>query len=64
MYFNTNILLGSNILLSPILLTPSIVEYTSNTLFEPIFSVIGSECSSPDENLFEKRINKTNIQTI
>lgn len=60
----TNILLGSNILLSPILLTPSIVEYTSNTLLEPIFNVIGSECWSPDENLLKKRVNQTNIQTI
>jgi hypothetical protein len=38
-------------LLSPILLTPSIVEYTSNTLLEPIFSVIGSGFSSPEGNL-------------
>lgn len=50
--FKMDWLLDSNILLSPILLTPSIVEYTSNTLLDPIFNAIGSVC--PDENLLSK----------
>ena len=43
-------------LLSPIELTPSIVEYTSNTLLEPILRVIGSDFSSPGKNLFRNTI--------